>query len=232
VIIWRLALALVVVPVLAACGAPAPKDALSVLAASTSGLAAGNYGYQNKQPDGTITGAVDVAGHAWWTDSTFGGPADLDAGSTRVIGNDMYNESSAPRGPWTHLDVSRLSATGRARFALDESDRSGATDLLKTVQSATLNGSVVTGKLDAVQLKSEAGPLRYLRSRLSLPSAYTAQLDKQGRLTKLTLDLPATLQPKLPAGTWTLDITGYGAATPPEKPPTFTEQPDSVYQVL
>ncbi len=85
----------------------------------------------------------------------------------------------------------RLSATGRAHFALDESDRSGVTDLLQTVQSATLNGTVVTGTLDVAQLKSESGPLRYLRSQLSGPSAFTAQLDPQGRLTKLAVDLPA-----------------------------------------
>ena len=119
----------------------------------------------------------------------------------------------------------RLSATGRAHFALDESDRSGVTDLLQTVQSATLNGTVVTGTLDVAQFKSESGPLRYLRSQLSGPSAFTAQLDPQGRLTKLAVDLPAP-------GTWTLDITGYGATTPPARPPTFDEEPDSVYQVL
>lgn len=229
---------MIAIPALAACSAPAPatpaapavpKDAVAVLAASTSGLAAGNYAYKNVQPGRTVIGVADLPDHAWSVDADYPDPTEPMAVKVRVIGNDQYSQDGRPKSAWNHLDLSRLSQAARARVVPVEPDRTGATALLQTVQSATMNGSVITGKLDVFQLRSESVTLSPLRGRLFLPSAFTAQLDEQGRLIRLTLDLPASLQPKLPAGTWTLDITGYGTATPPEKPATFTEQPDSVY---
>jgi hypothetical protein len=91
----RWAVALVVVVCLAACSQPAestPPDPKALLAASTAGLAAGNYRYTSDMPGNIVEGVTDLASRsAAWTGTL------LDPGrtevETRVIGQDQYTRT-------------------------------------------------------------------------------------------------------------------------------------------
>jgi hypothetical protein len=243
VVYRRLAVAFLVLPALTACTHSVPSrannnlpssaaDPKAVLAASTAGLAAGNYRYTVMQPGMTVGGVVHLPSHSWSEETTIIDGTERQVVNMRVIGLDEYTQPDAKSGGWTHIDLSRVPETRRNGLTLDVPDRTGATKLLATAQSATVNGSTVSGKLDVFQLTSGGITLEALRSRLFLPSAFTAKLDSQGRLVQLVLDLPASLQPNLPAGTWKLDVTDYGTVTPPQAPPKFTEEPDDFYRSL
>ena len=231
----RLAVAALLIPVLAACSpgsaAPAPSatpDARAVLVSSLAGLTAGNYTYSVSRP-GQVTKGVISNGSAAFTETTSYDEKSIGETEIRVLGHDQYSRSSSRAGgAWQHIDMTRVPE--RFRIDLEPADRTGATRVLATVQSAALDGRTVSGKVDGFQMTGGGLVTTLgLRERLTLPSAFTATLDEQGRIVRLVLDLPATLQPELAAGSWILDVTGYGTATGPRAPATSADQPDSFY---
>jgi hypothetical protein len=121
---------------------------------------------------------------------------------------------------WQHVDVSKINEPDE--FSLDErnGDLTGASELLTGVVTAQGDARTITGTLDATKPDLANSPWDTAdmtamgAAAKSLP--YTATLDDQGRLTKLALDAPKSGE--TPAGTWTLEIKGYGTQAAQAKP--------------
>jgi len=146
-----------------------------------------------------------------------------------VIGQDEYTRRDTGR-PWEHIDISRVAERFRPGLVLEDPDHAGVATMLSGVQSATMDGTAISGVLDG-SLALTARALNGIQSRVMQPLPFTAKLDDQGRLIQLVLSLPERQEPKLPAGTWTIDITGYGSVAPPKAPAKYTEAPEDLYQI-
>jgi len=220
---------------LAACSqpaAPAPADAKAALTASTAGLTAGNYAYTVVIGDMRVTGITDFAGAgAAWT-TTLSDP-ERQVIDELVIGQDKYSRTNRNADTrWEHLDLSRMpEAAERYGLTITEPDRTGATQLLGMVEKATADGSTIRGTLAVTGVISGGVTLQPLELRLAGRPTFAATLDGQGRLSRLVVDVPAGTAPPEPAGTWTLDITGYGSTPPPARPTPIKEAPEDRYEI-
>jgi len=234
--IYRCLHAALAVVTLAACsnGSAAPagnrssapsEDVRAKLVASTSGLVAGNYRYRAVMPDVRIDGSVQGRDYAETMVTDDDGRRKVI--DTVVIGNDRYTRVTGKS--WEHLDLARLSPEQRARAVGTNPDHTGAVQLITTVKTAEADGSSVVGTLDGGLMAPVIGTAA-VTSRLEGPREYTAALDESGRLVHLVVHLPARTEGALPAATWTLDVSDYGAAKAPEPPTTFTEAPAELYQ--
>jgi len=170
---------------------------------------------------------VDLGSRSW-AETTVVDDPDRQVIDTVVIGQDEYARRDTGR-PWEHIDISRVAERLRPGLVLEDPDHAGVTKLLSGVQSATMDGPAISGVIDG-SLALTARALTGVQSRVMQPVPFTAKLDDQGRLIKLVLSLPERQEPKLPAGTWTLEITGYGSVDPPTAPAKFTEAPEDLYQ--
>ncbi|GAA3911469.1 hypothetical protein [Actinoplanes auranticolor] len=218
---------------LAACSqpvAPAPADPKAAVTASLAGLTAGNYAYMVATSDRQVTGTTDFpsASAAWYT--TFTDP-EPDVYYERVIGEDRYNRTTPEEDRWQHWDLSRMPEAGeRHGLAITRPDRTGATELLGMMDTATVEGSTIRGTLAVTTITGSSIVLQPLQFRLKGRTTFTATLDGQGRLSRLVVDVPATTEPLGPAGTWTLDITGYGTTPAPTRPTPTKEAPEDLYE--
>ncbi len=206
----------------------APPDPKAAVTASLAGLTAGNYAYIVATYDRQVTGTTDFAsaGAAWHT--TFTDP-EPEVYYERVIGEDRYTRTT-PEDRWQHWDLSRMpEAVERHGLAITKPDRTGATQLLGMMDTATVEGSTVRGTLAVTTILDSSIVLQPLQFRLTGRTTFTATLDGQGRLSRLVVDVPATTEPLGPAGTWTLDITGYGTTPAPTRPTPTEEAPDDSY---
>ncbi|GAA3336876.1 hypothetical protein GCM10020358_11100 [Amorphoplanes nipponensis] len=222
---------------LTACSHPAataPADPKAALAASLAGLTAGNYRYTIAMPDVRIAGTTDLAHAAATRTTTFSDP-DGEVIDEVVIGPDKYSRTSRTRrdARWEHLDLARIpEAAARHGLAVTKPDRTGATNLLSAVETATMDGSTVRGTLAVTGMIGGGIALQPVERRLEGRPAFTATLDAQGRLGRLVVDLPAGTVPPEPAGTWTLEISGYGSAPAPEPPTPTREAPEDLYETM
>jgi hypothetical protein len=198
----------------AGCSGPEPRtaappgrpDARAILAASTAGLAAGDYRFTASMPHARLTGTVDLPSHSYAETLA----ADEAVVDTVVVGDDRYQRPAAGR-PWRYFD-----ATGHPELTLGNPDRTGATALLAGVQTAELTGTTVTGKLDGGLTALTATTFAAVSARMDGILGYTATLDGDGRLVQLVVELPELLQ--TPAGTWILEISDYGSAPAAKAP--------------
>lgn len=137
---------------------------------------------------------------------------------------------------WMHVDATKVKKGEDLTLDPANPDLTGATTLVDAVVTAQGDARSVTGTLDATKLGEDHGPWEAAdftamgETAKALP--YTATLDEQGRLTKLVLDAPKAGE--VPAGPWTIDITGYGAQTAQEKPAKgeVTEMPENAYEMI
>jgi hypothetical protein len=220
---------------LAACSqpvAPTPADPKAAVTASLAGLTAGNYAYTVAMGDMQVTGTTDFpsASAAWATTFTDAEPEVIDA---RVIGTDKYSRTTRD-APWEHLDLSRMpEAVARQGLTITKPDRTGATQLLGMVDTATVDGSVIRGTLAVTATIGGGIATQPLEFRLDgARPTFTATVDGQGRLSRLVVDVPAATAPPEPAGAWTLDITGYGSTPTPERPTPIKEAPEDRYETV
>ena len=95
-----------------------------------------------------------------------------------------------------------------------------------------MDGQTIRGKLTFVGTPSAQGALDLIADRYVDTIAFTGSLDDQGRLSRLDLDLPASLHPKRAADRYTLTIDSYGTTPTPERPTSTKETPKSTYQAL
>ncbi|WP_433725077.1 hypothetical protein ACQP2Y_05290 [Actinoplanes sp. CA-051413] len=221
---------------LAACSqpaapAPASADPKAALTASIAGLTAGNYAYTVAMDDMQVTGTTDFpsASAAWSTTFTDAEPEVIDE---RVIGEDKYSRKTRD-APWEHLDLSRMpEAVARQGLTITKPDRTGATQLIGMVDSATMDGPTIRGRLAVTKTIGGGIATQPLEFRLEgARPTFTATVDDQGRLSRLVVDVPAATAPPEPAGAWTLDVTGYGTTPTPTRPTPTKEAPEDRYEI-
>jgi hypothetical protein len=237
------------------------EDPKAALAASTSGLNAGNYAFTAAMPDAQLTGVVHVPSKsaALQIDSkATDGPGkfefrlvDPDRWVRMSIdvkamtqGVDLTDPAMKPLvdtlklfdgKTWMHVDLSKVKNADDLGLDLAKPDVTGASALLAGVVTAQGDKHTVTGTLDATKAGDEIGGFDTDDVKAMGEAAkslpYSATLDDQGRLTHLELDVPKAGE--TPAGKWTLDLTGYGAQQPQTKPDgPVKEMPASGYEML
>jgi hypothetical protein len=136
---------------------------------------------------------------------------------------------------WMRVDMSKLKATDM-QVNLDDPDLIGAAPLLAGAVTAERTGSAITGTLDTSALTGNSHmfgdeALDGIAADKAKALPYEATLDAEGRLSKLVLDVPKAGD--TPAGKWTVNYTGYGAATE-QKAPTgkIKDMPKDAYDML
>lgn len=139
-------------------------------------------------------------------------------------------------GKYLHLDQNRVKDVKDLRFDFSQVDPAGSEALTKAVTDVKKTGEgVYAGTIDLTKAPEAAVVSQTLLSTLgsqasSLP--FEARLDPQGRLTALTVQVPATDKTK--AFPLKVTYSDYGAATAPAKPdPAAVEEaPEQLYKLF
>ena len=138
---------------------------------------------------------------------------------------------------WMRVDMSKLKGEDM-QISLADPDLVGVGQLTKGVVTAErAAGGSITGTLDVTKVKDDDGmfgesAFEGLDPAKAAALPYEATLDTEGRLTKFALETPKFGD--TPAGKWTVDFTGYGAAAKQEAPPAaeVKEMPADGYKML
>jgi hypothetical protein len=172
--------------------------------------------------------------------STFEGLEDIDTSDPQMakLAAQMQQLADLFSGKnWMHVDQTKLKGEMAKDLAVDASngDITGLTALIGTVVTAEGDAKTIKGTLDATKVTEDSGmvTLDDVKAMGAGASAlpYTATLDDQGRITSLELDAPKAGE--VPAGKWTINVTGYGEQKAQEKPTgSVKEMPTSAYDML
>jgi hypothetical protein len=130
-------------------------------------------------------------------------------------------------------------------------DVTGATALIAAVTTATVDGTTITGTLDATKVDPELNLFSndpyYFYGPKAQAMTYRATLDDQGRLTQLTVDVPGQLvnaasaapeafpsdaPAEAPEPPVTIAISKYGETTAPGVPQGATDLDPAAYELL
>lgn len=263
----------------AACGAPSkpaapaaaekPFDAKAVLAASTSGIQAGDYTFRFTRPGNDVaSGTVHRPSRSIGMKMTMKLDEETSAAlDLRVIGPKRYQrmkidaatlatlrkqkkmltELGRPNNPkvkealakvnsgldtfggdhWNLVDKSKIKDSSLMEYDVDvdRPDVTGAGALVGVAATAAGDKTSIKGTLDATRMTGAEELINKetfkdvpLTTAEAVP--FVATLDADGRMTKLAMELPAAEDH--PAGTWTVEFTGYGAA-PAQQAPSARE---------
>lgn len=180
-----------------------------------------------------LSGAIDPVGSKATAQLTASGPnAEINI-KTLLIGDDLYAQvpGITKAGTWTHLDGSRLPAGATIGLRPNQIDPVGTANLLGAATDVKATGaSSYAGTLDLTKAAGLAGLSQvtidsYGAAASKVP--FTATLDDQGRLSKLTITVPQG-DP--------IDVTyaDYGAPVTAAAPAAseITEAPASFYNSL
>jgi hypothetical protein len=168
---------------------------------------------------GNATGTLKVAGSSA-------------AVTALLIGHDLYVKvpGITPDGTWTHVDVSRLPEgtnfglrPGQVDPANTRQLIASATDVRKTADRR-YEGTVDLTKAAGVTGVDQVNVQGWGDAANRVP--FAAELDPQGRLSTLTLRLPAS------AGQLVMRYSDYGSPVTVQRPSPaeVTEAPDALYQ--
>ncbi|MEU4238126.1 hypothetical protein [Actinoplanes sp. NPDC026619] len=230
----------------AASAAPAPSvaagpssgaaDATAVSALSKATALLGTTSFTLTATSGTgfkMTGAIDPVGSKASAQLTASGTnAEINI-KTLLVGDDLYAQvpGITKAGTWTHLDGSRLPAGANIGLRPNQIDPVGTANLLGAATDVKeTTASTYAGTLDLTKAAGLAGLSQvtidsYGTAASKVP--FTATLDDQGRLNKLTVTVPQG-DP--------IDVTyaDYGAPVNVTAPAAseVTEAPDSFYNSL
>jgi LppX/LprAFG-like lipoprotein len=180
-----------------------------------------------------LTGSIDAPKGNATAQLTASGPnAEINI-KTLLLGNDLYAQvpGITKAGTWTHLDGSRLPAGATIGLKPGQIDPIGTANILGTATDVSSSGpNAYAGSLDLSKAAGMAGLSQvtidgYGAAAQKVP--FTATLDDQGRLTKMTVTPPQG-DP--------IDVTysGYGQPVSAARPAAsaITEAPDSFYNSL
>jgi hypothetical protein len=228
-------------------GTPAPSAssaAADPAAASALGTAAatlGNTSFKVTLTAGSgvkVVGTIDAPNGRGTADLTATGSNTDLAVQTRLDGQDLYVQvpGITKAGTWTRIDVSRLPEGANVGLRPGQIDPANTAQLLGSTTDVRQTGSrSYAGTLDLTKVAGVTGVDKvtvdsYGAAAQRVP--FTAGLDEQGRLSELTIQLPAVNgQPAQP-----LEVlyTDYGIAvgdlTP--DPATVVEAPANLYTTL
>lgn len=211
--------------------AAVPTDPKQALAASTKGLVEGNFSFTVVGHEQKGSGVTHKPSNSAKASMTFGDSEFTMNMDMLYVAPDMWtkNKIKAPELPevqegesglWQHIDPAKAKNIPELQFNWETSDLIGGQMIMKNVVTAKQEGSGrYTGTTDLSTVKSpviDSDLLAELGAKAkSVP--FTAALDGQGRLSTLTLKMPASED--VPAADLTVTYSGYGAATATAKPP-------------
>ncbi|GLY97510.1 hypothetical protein Acsp02_47640 [Actinoplanes sp. NBRC 103695] len=201
------------------------------MAAAASGIEAGVYGYYVDAPDGSTSHVLvhapsrsaDFQISVKDDDDTFPVQIRVAAGSnfikirfTKAMLRGQSGEAKEVFSGkhWYRLGVKDAGLSDYIVYP-ENPDPLGMKRLLAGVTAATGDAETIKGKIDGTKLGTE-DPLIGRKTFRSMISGYaipfTAVLDDQGRILKLIVDIPASLEHK--AGRWVFTFDEYGTVKP------------------
>ena len=185
-----------------------------------------------------LTGAVDPAQSNGTADLSATGPnAEINI-KTRLAGQDLYLQvpGITKAGTWTHVDVSRLPEGVNVGLRPGQIDPANTAKLLtSTTDVQQVDARSFKGSLDLSKATGITGLDKVTVDSLGANAQnvpFTAGLDEQGRLSALTIQLPAVNgQPSPPLEVLYSD---YGTTVDAKRPAAaeITEAAPNVYTTL
>ena len=225
-------------------GAPASSSAADPAAAAALGTAAATLGTTSFKitmtsgPGVKLTGFVDAPGNKGTGTLAITGPNANIQVKTLLVDQDLYVQvpGITKAGTWTHVDVSRLPAGANVGLRPGQIDPANTAKVLtSTTDVQKVDSRSYKGTLDLTKVAGITGVDKVTvdgwgAAAQNVP--FTAGLDDQGRLSTLTIQLPAVNgQQSQP-----LEVlyTDYGTPVTAERPAAaeITEAPDSLYTTL
>ncbi len=228
-----------------------PTDAKQALLDSTREIGNGNFRFDLAADQTSVSGVVHKPSRGAELRTALGGP-----GSDLAMNFDLiyiepdswvkvtFNGQAADSvpalknyaGKYMHLDPTRASGVRDLKFDFDQLDPAGSEALTKAVVDVKQSGTrEYSGTIDLTKATDARMINQALLSALGPKASalpFTASLDPQGRLSKLTIQVPATAQTK--PQSLAVTYSDYGAATAPQKPPAgqIQEAPPELYKLF
>jgi hypothetical protein len=216
-------------------------DPAAAAALGQAASALGNTSFKVTMTAGpglTVTGLVDAPGGKGTAELVATGTSTEITVKTLLIGEDLYVQvpGVTKTGTWTHVDVSRLPEGGNVGLRPGQIDPANTAKLLtSTTDVRQVDSRSYAGTLDLTKVAGLTGIDKltidgYGPAARSVP--FTAGLDEQGRLSALTIQLPA-VNGKQSAPLEVL-YTGYGVPVTVDAPAanTIVEAPNELYTTL
>ena len=228
---------------------PSPKAPKDVLLAGVPDAKTGAYHFSVKDPDGTFAGIVDAgkktvslgitekeSNPTFTLDMKF---LIIDQKSWTRIKFTPADLAGLPRLPqkWMLLDPSKIKdkADSPLAYGDDESDPAYTHEILENADQVKQTGTTFSGVTDltltGVEDIVDDATLKALGAKAKAVP-FTAAVDARGRLTKLTVRIPAAGKTK--AHTYAAAYDGYGTTATPEAPAAGeqTKTVPAVYDML
>jgi hypothetical protein len=226
-------------PSVSASAGAADPAAAAALSAATAALS--NTSFKITMTSGTalsLTGLMDAPnGKGTGTLDLKGNGAAIQV-QTLLIGQDLYVRvpGVTAADTWTHIDVERLPEGANIGLRPGQIDPANTARLLTTTTDVQqVDPRSFRGSLDLTRAVGVTGIDKVTvdgwgTAANSVP--FTAGLDEQGRLTELTIDLPAVAGQQ--AQPLEILYTDYGTPVVAEKPAAakVTEAPEELYTTL
>ncbi len=185
-----------------------------------------------------LTGLMDAPQGLGTGTLTATGPNTEITVKTLIVGQDLYVQvpGITKAGTWTHVDVSRLPEGANVGLRPGQIDPANTAKLLSsTTNVRQVDSRSYQGTLDLTKAADVAGVNQTMIDAWGAQARevpFTAGLDEQGRLSALTIQLPAVNGQQSPP----LEVlyTEYGTTVDVKKPAAseVTEAPDSLYTSL
>ena len=226
---------LLLLVVTAGCGLFGPGDPREALAVAVAPVREGNYTFVSGMRGRSVQGTVHLPSRSAEL-YELGLPSNV---RTMVVGDMRYTlvEAVAEDGlsiGWRSEDMTRYKPGQDGRLHGGEPDVTGVIELMDRVTEARWEGEKIVGKLNAwkPELKRFSGAFPGGFSQLDSVAqslAFEVTLDDEGRLSRLTLDIPRVAED--PPDVWALQFADWGKAEALRAPPAdqVTPAPDYEY---
>jgi hypothetical protein len=215
------------------------RSATDELVSAAAKLRSATYKFTVKVGSTSMDGAADPSTKGvQLTSRASAGGMSVDI-SLLAVGTDLYAQIDGLSllgingDTWLHVDGTKIKSLAVLGIA-DPSDPTGANSLSKQIVTANKSGSGdYTGTLDLTKAAVAGIPVAAITSvgdkAKSVP--FTASVDSQGRLTKLSFTVPA--QGSMPDTPVTITYSDFGSSVNVTKPTSnVQEAPQAVYTFL
>jgi LppX_LprAFG lipoprotein len=222
----------------ASSGAADPAAA-SALASATAALGTTSFKVTlTSGPGVKLTGFVDAPGNKGTGTLAITGPNANIQVKTLLVDQDLYVQvpGITKAGTWTHVDVARLPEGANVGLRPGQIDPANTAKVLtSTTDVQQVDSRSYKGTLDLTKVAGITGVDKVTVDGLGAAAQnvpFTAGLDDQGRLSALTIQLPAANGKQSPP----VEVlyTDYGTPVTAERPAAtaITEAPDNLYTSL
>jgi hypothetical protein len=217
----------------------ADPAAAAALAAATAKLGTTSFKVtMTAGPGLKLTGLMDAPNGTGTADLTATGPNTEINVKTLLVGQDLYLQvpGVTKANTWTHVDVSRLPEGANVGLRPGQIDPANTAQLLtSTTDVQQVDPRSFRGTLDLTKAAGVAGVSQTLVKSWGAQAQqvpFTAGLDEQGRLSALTIQLPAVNGQQ--AQPLEVLYTEYGTTVQAQKPAAaqVIEAPADLYKTL